>query len=232
MRSVFGGRYQFLFTSLILLFILKPFLPVLMAGFSILDIFIYAILLSTVYALKEEKGLFAVTICIFVVSLVLTVATYKLRMPVLAVLATVSYLLFFGITGVTMLFDVVKHEDVTLDKIFGAFCVFLFIGLIWAMIYALLEKFQPGSFSNLPFGRDVLEGKFSLQEILSVFIYYSFITLTTLGYGDITPVTSAARSFASLEAIVGQMYLTVLVARLVGLHIAHASTGFIKKVKD
>jgi hypothetical protein len=222
MRSVFGGRYQFLFTSLILLFILKPFLPGVMAGFSILDIFIWTILLSTVYAVKEEKGLFAVTICIFIVSLVLTVATYQLRMPVLAVLTTVSYVLFFGITGIMILFDVVKDEEVTLDKIFGAFCVFLFIGLVWAMIYALLENFQPGSFSNLPFGREVLEGEFSLRDILSVFIYYSFITLTTLGYGDITPVTGAARSFASLEAIVGQMYLTVLVARLVGLHIGYS----------
>ena len=54
-------------------------------------------------------------------------------------------------------------------------------------------------------------------------IYYSFITLTTLGYGDIVPVSPSARSLATLEALTGQLYLTVLVARLVGLHITHAS---------
>ena len=92
--------------------------------------------------------------------------------------------------------------------------VYLFIGLLWSDIYAILEHLQPGSFS---FAHSQAGTK------LSDFSYYSFVTLTTLGYGDITPLTSKARAFAMLEAIIGQLYLVVLIARLVGLHISHSS---------
>lgn len=60
------------------------------------------------------------------------------------------------------------------------------------------------------------------DERLRQFMYYSFVTLTTLGYGDITPVSPAAKSFSFIEAVTGQIYIAVLIARLVGLHIAHS----------
>lgn len=74
------------------------------------------------------------------------------------------------------------------------------------------ETFQPGSF-QMPQG--------TINQ--ATFTYYSYVTLTTLGYGDITPISTPARSLALLEAMMGQLYLAVLIARLVGIHIAQSS---------
>jgi len=98
-------------------------------------------------------------------------------------------------------------------------CVFLLMGVTWAILYSLIEILEPGSFSFPPSDiEDIQLGVFSSGHTSSTF-YFSFVTLTTLGYGDITPVSTAARGFATLEALTGQIYLVVLVARLVGLSI-------------
>jgi hypothetical protein len=93
--------------------------------------------------------------------------------------------------------------------------VYLFIGFMWAMLFALLDQLQPGSFhfpetwTQGPAGADTAR-----------YVYFSFVTLATLGYGDIVPKTVDASGLVVAEAVVGQLYLTVLVARLVGLHLS------------
>jgi len=94
----------------------------------------------------------------------------------------------------------------------GAVFGYFFIGLMWGFVFSVLESLQPGSFRV---------GGGQAAE-LNKFMYYSFVTQTTLGYGDITPVTPPARSLSLLEAVIGQFYQAVLIARLVGLHIAQS----------
>jgi len=84
---------------------------------------------------------------------------------------------------------------------------------MWAFVYSVLESIHPGSFAT---GEGQIEGGRRL------YIYYSFVTITTLGYGDITPTTDLASTFSFLEAVIGQLYLAVLIARLVGVHIAQS----------
>jgi hypothetical protein len=106
-----------------------------------------------------------------------------------------------------------KAERVSREKIFGALSVYLLLGFIWAILFVMVDFLVPGS---LRYGQDqALTGP--------QMVYYSFVTLTTLGYGDIVPIAPSARALATLEAITGQLYLTVLVARLVGLHIIYSS---------
>lgn len=109
---------------------------------------------------------------------------------------------------------VFSERRVTTNIILGAVCVYLLIGIVWGMGFALLDTVMPQSFS-VPSGNMVSV----LDSLMRNFIYYSFATLTTLGYGDITPVSIPARYFSVLEAVTGQVYLSVLVARLVGMHI-------------
>jgi hypothetical protein len=85
--------------------------------------------------------------------------------------------------------------------------------MMWALIFSLVESLQPGSFTM---------AQSQVQDSKFPFYYYSFVTITTLGYGEITPVTDIARSFAFLEAVIGQIYLVVLVARLVGINISQS----------
>jgi voltage-gated potassium channel Kch len=93
------------------------------------------------------------------------------------------------------------------DRIFGAIVLYLLIGLIAAFAYAALYGINPGAFSKLPAGnRDI-----------SDWLYFSFVTLTTVGYGDITPIARSARAIAMLEALVGQLYPAIIIARFVSL---------------
>ena len=104
-------------------------------------------------------------------------------------------------------------RDVTADTICGALCIYLLLGILWAFVYAGLESVAPGSFN---FPDDPARSELTpIQRFLG----FSFITLTTLGYGNIAPATHIADTLTSAQAIVGQIFLTVLVARLVALHI-------------
>lgn len=96
------------------------------------------------------------------------------------------------------------------DIIYAASTVYLLLGAIFVPIYGIIETLNPGSFVDNSVQADV----FPWQH----FVYYSYATLTTLGYGDILPVTMLARSAASLQAVIGVLYMTIVMARLVGLY--------------
>jgi voltage-gated potassium channel len=101
------------------------------------------------------------------------------------------------------------------NKIIGAICIYMLLGLAWGFAYLIAEAFFPGSFRGL----DSQLWQNNLEQLL----YYSMVTLTTLGYGDITPIQPVARFLAYMEAITGIFYTTVLVASLIGVRLAHAS---------
>jgi hypothetical protein len=204
------------------LFVIYPFLSEgNLLGFRIIDFFFLAMLLSAVYAVSDRRRIFYLTLAVLACAFVSRVINALVDSTPM-ILATVGFhAILFTLTAIVILADVLKDERVTSNKIFGALCVYLMIGLIWTLVFILLETCEPGSFNGL---RNAEEASLkSLPQLESgTFSYYSFVTLTTLGYGDITPVSRVARSFATLEAVMGQLYLAVLVARLVGLHIVHA----------
>ena len=111
---------------------------------------------------------------------------------------------------------------VTLDIIAAGISVYLFFGNICGFIYAIIARVDSNAF-NIPETTASYLGD-SLID-LSSSMYFSFVTLTTLGYGDITPINDFARSLAFLEAATGQIYLTVLIASLVGIHISTSEKG-------
>jgi hypothetical protein len=130
--------------------------------------------------------------------------------------------LIYGIVSILRL--IFSTHRVNLDLLFASLCVYLLLGVTWALTYSMIETVAPGSFySSLP------EGKFPAYLQMdsgntAETLYFSFTTLTTLGYGDIMPTSRLTRLLAALEALVGQLYLTVLVARLMGLHLADLET--------
>jgi hypothetical protein len=116
-----------------------------------------------------------------------------------------------------------RKKEVTSDVIMGSICAYFLLGIIWSEIHSFLEMLQPGSF-QMPQLAD--------SDVSSSFLYFSFVTLTTLGYGDMVPLTSGAKAFAFLEAIFGQLYLAILIAKLVGTHIAQSSKQEGKKEEN
>jgi hypothetical protein len=118
---------------------------------------------------------------------------------------------------------VLTAGSVTLEVILAALCVYLLLGFIWAIGFQLVEYFDPGSFS-IP--EEMLEGAMSRQRAIgSALSYFSYVTITTLGYGDITPVAPLARSLATVEGIIGQIYLVTLIARLVSMETVQVKEG-------
>ena len=105
---------------------------------------------------------------------------------------------------------VMRRERVTVDKILAAACVYLLMGLCFGMVFALVEWSLSGSFALSSADVDRLGASLT---------HYSFTTLTTVGYGDIYPVSSLARSLSDIEAVLGQLFLAVVIARLVALQI-------------
>jgi hypothetical protein len=104
--------------------------------------------------------------------------------------------------------QVLLEGEVDLNKIIGSVCIFLLLALLWAIIYQFVEVLTPGSFSNITSA----DGQVEYDK----FVYFSLVTLTTLGYGDITPTTPLSGVLAALEAVVGVFYIAILVATLVG----------------
>ena len=109
-------------------------------------------------------------------------------------------------------------REVTTNMIYAAVIAYLLAAIAFSFVYEVIELQQPGSFSGLPDGA----GPLALGDAL---LYFSLLSLTTVGYGDIVPVSALARPLAVLEAVFGTLYLAVVIARLVGLHIAAAISG-------
>ena len=130
----------------------------------------------------------------------------------LAARASICTILFLVFTLVSLLRAVVRSERITHDTIYGSLSVYLLMALAWGSAYLLLETLQPGALS--------MDRVRHPNHRIDWFdcMFYSFVTLTTIGYGDIVPVTAHSRSLSILEAVSGVLYVAVLVARLVGLY--------------
>jgi hypothetical protein len=124
---------------------------------------------------------------------------------------------FYFWAAVLIVASLFRRQALSLDSIFGAICGYLLLGMAWGVLYLTLDTLSPGS---VQFGTRLAEQVQADHSRIHLFTYYSFITLTTVGYGDVTPLSTTARTCAWLEALTGQFYLAILVASLVGALLA------------
>jgi len=129
---------------------------------------------------------------------------------------------FLSFTVVMILRAVLTVRVATWDTIVGAFAGYVLIGIIWTQLFCALELASPGSFALATSPSGLPASALDQQAVLE---YFSFATLSTVGYGDVAPVSRIARSLACFEAICGQFYLAVLVAGLVGMRVSGPAGG-------
>jgi voltage-gated potassium channel Kch len=128
------------------------------------------------------------------------------------IVGTLCGVVFFAYMIVNILLFIYKQDEVTRDLIVGAAVVYLLMAMMWTFIYKVVEMASPGSFTI---------SATDIHERLR-FTYFSLVTITTLGYGDIVPTTGLASALATLEAVVGQLYLVTTVAWLVGVRVSQS----------
>jgi hypothetical protein len=127
--------------------------------------------------------------------------------------------LFMAYLIIVIFRDIMRRRNITFDAVLGACCVFILLGLSFGSAYDLLEWLVPGSFS-IPAVPQSIESVFGRMSTEFNLLYFSMVTMATVGFGDIVPVAAPARSLAALEGLLGQLYLAIIIARLVGLEIA------------
>jgi hypothetical protein len=217
------GDFSYLLVALLIHFLAVPLLPEGPAQTTGELLALSAVLLSSMYALHGSRRVFVVGAAVIVPALVGRWLSLFTDHHLLFSVSRVLVILLFIMTTWSILRYLMKEDEVTADTLYGAVSAYLLLGLIFGTGYTIVESVTPGSFANLPTIADVGDG---LEVATSVTLdYFSLVTLTTLGYGDVTPLSQMARSLAIFEAIVGQFYLAVLVARLVGLFMARRTAS-------
>lgn len=207
--------FSYLLASLLALALLLPLTGGGARGVT-LSVVGLAVLVSGNYVLTGRKGVFAVSVSLAAAAAAALLTAQLVDHPAAPLARGVFLAVFMGFTAGTILHDVLRAESVTWDKIQGAICAYLLVGVGWAFLYSVVRLVEPAAFT---FADPAAAAPSARAEPM---IYFSFVTLTTLGYGDILPSTPTARTLCWLEAAFGQIYLAVLVARLVGLHITHS----------
>ena len=213
-QKLFKARFLVLLILILLMLVLPPFFDQFIQARILLDVFLTVIFLLIIYTIRLKKSQ-AIIALIFVLPLIVTIwSAYFVEIKTFSLLTRIFSALFFAYTAINILRIIVKSEKVTKETIFAAIVAYLLIALMWAFLYMILERVSPGSFS---FADKGLWGETMRYE------YLSFVTITTLGYGDITPLTDQASALVMLEAVIGQIYLVVLVAWLVGMYVSRRS---------
>jgi hypothetical protein len=176
-----------------------------------------SVLAVGVWSLRGAGRLYTAGMFVGIIAIILNILSIARQDDTLRIIALLALFIFLLLVAFNTLRQVGFSDNISLNRIVGAICIYLLLGVIWSIAYTVLEFFQPGSFKGM-------------TEMVSPlrnpdWIYFSFVTITTLGYGDITPVTQTAKTLSFAEAIVGQFYIAVLVAGLVSAYISTKKDG-------
>lgn len=213
------GRFGSLLVCLSLTFVIAPFFTDNVSGLSAISVLYTIAIVVGIYAVSGHRRRFYFAIFLAIPALVTEwISSYFVTTP-MVIANMVLDGIFIGYVAAVILYEVLDEDHVTLDTIAGGIAVYLLIGMGWVLAYGAIEYLHPGAF--LVQDQRLIDIHPEVQVRFPEFIYFSFITLTTLGYGDIVPTTPPARATAAAEAIVGQLYIAIFVARLVGLHLFH-----------
>jgi hypothetical protein len=201
---------------LFLLFFISPFLESHLADILV-SVFLFLLLVAGTSSVTNRKTFRAFSVLIAGIAMVTSVLHQIIPNPALKALWNISAVAYFSLLIYVLLRKVFRDGPVTGDRVRGAIAVYLLVGLTWSFIYHFIALVIPGAFS-VPASLTARPGEQEYQATLS---YFSFVTMTTLGYGDVVPVSPVARVFVIIEALIGQLYPATLLARLVSLEIAH-----------
>jgi voltage-gated potassium channel len=214
-------RFAVVLAASLLLAVAQPLTAGLLDERGSFDVFSSLLIVAVLFLVFEEKEHRKVAFSLGLAALLGVWASHCFggltgRVLLIAANLVAACLFSFALYGILR---AILAKQASSDAIFGAVCGYLLLGIIWSLMYSAVETASPGSFA-MPASTDADGVPVRLDR--GTLSYYSFITLATVGYGDVTPTTPLARTLAWMEAVAGQFYLAVLVAGLVGFKVTQA----------
>lgn len=213
------GQLEGTFVPLLVALIAMFVIPAFVEEWDILLTLLLSLLLITgVFTIQRNPTLRYTVVVVLVAGLMVRWLSYFYAEQSTALVLTshvliAAYMLLLGGIAVE---TVLRRKKINHDTILGAICGYLLLAFVFAYIYEIIVTVLPGAFSGLePASASNVPGSSGMDT--HSLLYFSFVTITTTGYGDITPVHPIARTLAVLEALAGQLYLAGFVARLVGI---------------
>jgi voltage-gated potassium channel len=214
-----NNRFRVLLTFLALMLMVTPFFEERRFAINIIRLILSLALIAAVYGVSRKRRDLIIAGTLALPALIgRWLPAYATSMPIFAAVSA-STALFLAFVAYMIINEVAHLRTVTFDTIFGAACGYILIGAVWAFTYSLINVVAHPGFVftdvvNLPPAPDLIQ-----QSRLTSLFYFSFITLTSTGFGDILPLAPVAKGFAVVEAMIGQFYVAILVARLVSLEL-------------
>lgn len=210
-------------TALLIYLCLSLFLWLTFSGnnwieFIIRDVIFNLIVLSGIFAVLTHWRQQIAFILLGVVALSVRIFHQVFPERWLLIITSVTTILFFGILVWLVLRHVFKEGPINFYRVQAAIIVYLIMGIIWATFYEMIYQWNPDSF-------EFMTQKETVDHSFSQFLYFSFVTLTTLGYGDVVPVASFAKSLVIFQGVFGMLYPVIMIARLVSLEVDHYKAG-------
>lgn len=170
-----------------------------------------------VLSLQGGGNVFKLAMVFVTAGIIFNIAATRTSSSWLIIISLIS-ILGFLMTAIVFTFrKIAMDTEISANRIIGAISVYLLLGVLWAVAYTLVELSSPGSISGFDVGAS--------SQWNSNWLYFSFVTMTTLGYGDIAPVSAIARVMAYMQAVFGQFYIAILVAGLVSAYISRKNHG-------
>ncbi len=210
------GHAAGLFCALVFLLVVMPFVSEGGPGAVFMRVAVSVVLLAGLFAASDRRWILWVGMVLALPTFGVQWSThfYDVRGGEMA--RAVSSALFFGFTTMVVLRGLTLQDRVSLDTIIGGINVYLLIGITFMLVHYFVELAIPGAYiiHGVPFSEAMGA---TLGDAQSTLLYFSFTTVTTLGYGDINPVASPARMVSAAEAVIGQLYVAIFIARLVSL---------------
>jgi len=208
------NNFSYLTTALVLLLFASALSEQFAAGYGahLIEAATILALVTGVWSIRRERWWFRTGIGFGAGVLVITLISIFMKQAGLGLIQLGLMLGFFMVTTWVAGRQVLRSNEVDQNTIVGAICLYLLLAMIWATLYLVAEELQPGSFNGL-------RPDYWYNNFGDV-VYFSFVTLTTLGYGDIAPALPLPRFLVYMEAVIGQFYLAIMVASLVGIRIS------------
>ena len=209
-----------LLASFIAVFILIPLVDYAGQGGVLIDLGFTLTVIFSVYVVAERRLTFMLAAILALPGIAINWSGWFEHSIVAQNLKLVFSLALSAYVAFVLIGYILKSRKVDANIIYGSVCIYLLLGMTWVSAYTLVEFNAPGALQGIAALPEGLTAAQTISVYSESFFYYSYITLTTLGYGNISPASPAANALSSAEAIVGQLYIAILIARLVGLYVA------------